>query len=94
MQLDFLTTVFLTAMSLLGGGALVLSYLHWKEWKTQRSGRWNRGKPLDVMDHLPVKPVPRAIPTPSGRATDATVRDGPPVPTDEQFSRLCEIEWK
>jgi hypothetical protein len=36
MQLDFLTTVFLTAMSLLGGGALVLSYLHWKEWKLQK----------------------------------------------------------
>jgi len=36
MQQEFLLTAILTAMALLAGAALVLSFLHWKEWKAQR----------------------------------------------------------
>jgi hypothetical protein len=41
----------LTAMALCAGAALVLSFLHWKEWKAQKQGQgdgpvWKKAKPL------------------------------------------------
>ena len=41
MQLDFLTTIFLTAMALCAGVALVLSFLHWSDWKAQKAEQGN-----------------------------------------------------
>jgi hypothetical protein len=35
MQQEFLLAAILTAMALCAGGALVLSFLHWKGWKTE-----------------------------------------------------------
>ena len=61
----------------------------------------NRAKPLDVVS-CQVKPLPRAVPAPSSRATDAIARDGQKHVMEEidessrqaderaAFSRLCE----
>ena len=43
----------------------------------------NRAKPLDVVG-CQVKPLPRAVPAPSSRATDAIARDGQSVPAAEE----------
>ena len=56
MQQEFLLTAFLlAAMALLAGAALVLSFLHWKEWRERGSGPvyLGKAKPLDrlLRDH-------------------------------------------
>ena len=100
-------------LTLLAGIAALLASLY--AFSSPR--RRNRAKPLDVVDQPQVKPMPRPVPldrgqqdfaghqSPSGRATDATARDGQSVPAAEeeidetrqageqaaeQFSRLCE----
>ena len=47
----------------------------------------NRAKPLDVVG-CQVKPLPRAVPAPSSRATDAIARDGKSVPAAQRDRSL------
>ena len=73
-------------LCLLAGVAMLLPIIY----EFSRPGRWNRAKPLDVVDQPQVKPQPRAVSAPSGRATDAITRDSQSVPAGERFSRLSE----
>jgi len=48
--------ILLAAMALLSGAALVLSFLHWRDWKAKdpgQSDQWKKAKPLDglLRDH-------------------------------------------
>ena len=75
-------------LCLLAGLAALLAIIY----ELSRPGRWNRAKPLDVVNQPQVKPLPRAVPvdrgqqdfaghqSPSGRATDRIARDGQSVP--------------
>jgi hypothetical protein len=60
-------------LTLLAGIAALLASLY-------EFSRPGRAKPQDVVDQPQVKPLPRAVPAPSGRATDAIARDGQSVP--------------
>jgi hypothetical protein len=83
-------------LSLLTGIAALLAVIY--EFPRRKR---NRAKPLDVVG-CQVKPLPRAVPTPSSRATDAIARDGQKHVMEEidessrqaderaAFSRLCE----
>jgi hypothetical protein len=52
----------------------------------------NRAKPLDVVGQRQVKPLPRAVPAPSGCAADAIARDGQSVPAAAQRDRSLPTE--
>ena len=79
-------------LTLLAGIAALLASLY----EFSRPGRLKRAKPQDVVDQPQVKPLARAVPldrgqqdfaghqSPSGRATDATAREGQSVPAAEK----------
>ena len=83
-------------LSLLTGIAALLAVIY--EFPRRKR---NKAKPLDVVG-CEVKPLPRAVPAPSSRATDAIGRDGQKHVMEEidessreaderaAFSRLCE----
>jgi hypothetical protein len=54
----------------------------------------NSAKALDVVGQRQVKPLPRAVPASSGRATDAIARDGQSVPAAAQRDRSLPTEEK
>ena len=74
-------------LSLLTGIAALLAVIY--EFPRRKR---NRAKPLDVVG-CQVKPLPRAVPAPSSRATDAIARDGQSVPA-AQRDRSLPIEEK
>jgi hypothetical protein len=91
-------------LCLLTGIAALLAVIY--EFPRLKPGRWNRAKPLDVVDQPQVKPLPRVVPvdrgqqdfaehqSPSGCATGAIARDGQSVPAAAQRDRLLPTEEK
>ena len=69
-------------LTLLAGIAALLAVIY--EFPRRKR---NRAKPLDVVG-CQVKSLPRAVPAPSSRATDAIARDGKSVPAAQRDRSL------